>query len=192
MSKKIGDNPPPASRPPQLATRNPHSATRLAFYTAFAVTIYLVENFVPKPFPFMKLGLANVVILMLLHTRNFKFAIIVGLSKTFIGGFISGTLLSPTTLLSFSGSLFSLVVMIIIIQSGINFSLIGISILGAISHNFAQIIVVRLILIKENSIFYLTPLLIILGIVTGIITGYLAVVFSRKVDFKDQYEKIGN
>jgi len=177
MSKKIGDN--------------SHPATRLAFYTAFAVTIYIVENFVPKPFPFMKLGLANVVILMLLYMRNFKFAIIVGLSKTFIGGFISGTLLSPTTLLSFSGSLLSLIVMIIFIKSRINFSLIGISILGAISHNFAQIIVVRLILIKENSIFYLTPLLIILGIVTGIITGYLAIVFSRKVNFKVKYEETG-
>ncbi len=176
MSKKIGDN-------SHLAPRTSHPATRLAFYTAFAVTIYIVENFIPKPFPFMKLGLANVVILMLLHMRNFKFAIIVGLSKTFIGGFISGTLLSPTTLLSFSGSVLSLIIMILFIKSRINFSLIGISILGAISHNFAQIIVVRLILIKENSIFYLTPLLIILGIVTGIITGYLAIVFSRKDDW---------
>lgn len=191
MSKKNVDNQYPAPRILHLEPRTSLPVTHLAFYTAFAVTIYIVENFIPKPFPFMKLGLANVVILMLLHMRNFKFAIIVGLSKTFIGGFISGTLLSPTTLLSFSGSLLSLVVMIIVIQSKINFSLIGISILGAICHNFAQIIVVRLVLIKENSIFYLTPLLIILGIVTGIITGYLAIVFSRKVDFKVKYEKTG-
>ena len=60
--------------------------------------------------------------------------------------------------------------------------MIGISILGAVTHNFAQIAVVRLILIKENTIFYLTPLLIIMGIVTGIIIGYIAKLFMDRIN----------
>jgi heptaprenyl diphosphate synthase len=56
----------------------------------------------------------------------------------------------------------------------LKFSLIGLSILGAALHNLTQIVVVRVVLIRHDTIFYLTPLLILSGITTGIITGYLA------------------
>lgn len=154
----------------------------LAFFTAFAITIYVVESFIPKPFPFMKLGLANIVVLLLLVSGNVRYALIVIIGKTVAGGFFSGLLLSPTTLLSISGSFCSLGIMKIFIESRVRFSVIGISILGAITHNFAQIVVVRLILIKENTIFYLTPLLIIMGIVTGIIIGYIAKLFMDRIN----------
>ncbi len=154
----------------------------LAFFTAFAISIYVVESFLPKPFPFMKLGLANIVVLLLLVSGNVRYALIVIIGKTVAGGFLSGLFLSPTTLLSISGSLCSLVIMTIFIKSKVRFSLIGISILGAVAHNLAQIAIVRLILIKENTIFYLTPLLIIMGIVTGIIIGYIAKLFMDRIN----------
>ncbi len=162
----------------------------LAFFTAFAITIYVVESFIPKPFPFMKLGLANIVVLLLLVSGNFRYAFIVIIGKTVAGGFFTGLFLSPTTLLSISGSLCSLCVMTLFIKSKIRFSMIGISILGAVTHNFAQIAVVRLILIKENTIFYLTPLLIIMGIVTGVIIGYIAKMFLDRIN--GDYEKRSN
>ena len=154
----------------------------LAFFTAFAITIYVVESFIPKPFPFMKLGLANIVVLLLLVSGNVRYALIVIIGKTVAGGFFSGLFLSPTTLLSISGSLCSLGIMVLFIKSKVHFSVIGISILGAVAHNLAQIAVVRLILIKENTIFYLTPLLIIMGIVTGIIIGYIAKLFMDRIN----------
>ena len=154
----------------------------LAFFTAFAITIYVVESFIPKPFPFMKLGLANIVVLLLLVSGNMRYAFIVIIGKTVAGGFFSGLFLSPTTLLSISGSICSLCVMTIAIKSKVHFSIIGISIVGAVAHNLAQIAVVRLILIKENTIFYLTPLLIIMGIVTGIIIGYIAKLFLDRIN----------
>ncbi len=154
----------------------------LAFFTAFAIAIYVVESFVPKPFPFMKLGLANVVVLLLLVSGNFRYAFLVVIGKTIAGGFLSGLLLSPTTLLSLSGSVASLCVMTLFMRSKINFSIIGLSILGAVSHNLIQIVVVRFILIKENTIFYLTPLLIIMGIVTGIVIGYIAKLFLDRLN----------
>ena len=153
----------------------------LAFFTAFAITIYVVESFIPKPFPFMKLGLANMIVLLLLVSGNIRYVFVVIIGKTVVGGFFSGLFLSPTTLLSISGSLCSLMVMTLFIKSKVRFSMIGISILGAVTHNLAQIAVVRLILIKENTIFYLTPLLIIMGIVTGIIIGYIAKLFMDRI-----------
>ncbi|MCD4796102.1 MAG: Gx transporter family protein [Candidatus Cloacimonetes bacterium] len=167
-----------------------HPATRLAFFTAFAVTIYIVESFIPKPFPFMRIGLANILILIILLSDGFKSALIVSFSKTIIGGFFTGTFLGPTTLLSLSGGIFSLIIMFIFIRSKVQFSIIGISILGATAHNFAQISIVRLILIKQNTIFYLTPLLVLMGIVTGIITGFIA----KKIMERNEvfYEKRSN
>ncbi|MCF7858591.1 MAG: Gx transporter family protein [Candidatus Cloacimonetes bacterium] len=154
----------------------------LAFFTALAIALYVVESFIPRPFPFIKLGLANLVVLLLLVNDYRRFALIVILGKTVIGGFFSGLLFSPTTLLSLGGSLISFCVMVFIIKSRIPFSIIGISVLGAVSHNITQIVIVRFVLIKENTIFCLTPLLIILGIVTGIIIGYLAKIFMGRLN----------
>jgi len=147
---------------------------RLAFFTAFAVSVYVLESFIPKPLPFLRLGLSNIVILILLYYREYKSAFIVAFSKTIIGGFFSGALISPATLLSLSGTTVSLVAMLLVLKMELKFSLIGLSILGAALHNLTQIVVVRLLLIRHDTIFYLTPLLIISGIATGIITGYLA------------------
>ena len=156
----------------------------LAFFTALAISIYVLENLLPRPFPFMKIGLSNVVVLILLIKWNFRSALVVAVTKTFIGGFFSGTVLSPTTLFSFGGSLAALIVMLVFIRTKIALSVIGISIAGAVAHNITQLLIVRSILIKENSIFYLTPLMILMGIVTVVITGYLSKMFM------DRFKKI--
>ncbi|HPR18258.1 MAG TPA: Gx transporter family protein [Candidatus Cloacimonadota bacterium] len=159
----------------------------LAFFTALAVTIFILESIIPKPLPFMKLGLSNVVVLVLLVSGNLRSAVVVAIAKSILGGLLAGTLFSPTTLLSLSGTILSLLVMMLLLKLPFDFSILGISIGGAVAHNFGQIGLVRLLLIKENSIFYLTPLLILMGIVTGIITGYLAKIFIDKM--KEEYEE---
>lgn len=160
----------------------------LAFYTALAVTIYVLEGFLPKPLPFMKLGLSNAVVLALLITGNAGAALTVAIAKTVLGGLFSATLFSPTTLLSFSGTLLAFCLMLLAFKSRLNFSIIGVSIIGATAHNFAQIILVRFLLIKVASIFYLSPILILMGIVSGFITGYVAAIFVEVM--KGSYERI--
>lgn len=157
------------------------SIKELAFFTALAVTIFVIENIIPKPLPFMKLGLANAVILFIFIQYGIGVAAIVGYSKTFIGALLAGTILSPTILMSLGGTTLSLTMMFLAKKSKIPFSLIGISMIGAVSHNLAQIVIVRLVLIQDHGIFYLTPLLIILGIVTGTITGYIAWILKNKI-----------
>ncbi len=149
--------------------------------TAIAVTLYTFESYIPKPYPFFRLGLANIVVLFLLYCNSYKEALIVVISKTLIGGFFTGTLLSPTALMSISGSLIAFLVMVLFLKTKLKFSPIGISILGAVFHNLTQIIVVRFVLIKENEIFYLTPILILLGLLTGMIMGYLCTIMLRKM-----------
>ncbi len=78
--------------------------------------------------------------------------------------------------------------MFLTIRSHFGFSIIGISIIGAVAHNLTQIVVVRILLIRENSIFYLTPILVIMGIVTGIVTGYLTYLIKDSLFAKEDEE----
>ncbi|MCD4817150.1 MAG: Gx transporter family protein [Candidatus Cloacimonetes bacterium] len=158
----------------KITKNNKDKIIIIAFFTAFAATLYLAENLIPRPLPFLKFGLANIVVLILLFQKKTGIAFIVGISKTIIGGFLSGTLFNPSTVFSLVGTLGSLLVMIFFLKFHIGFSLIGISILGAVTHNICQIFSVRLILIRDDSIYYLIPMLIIIGLVTGFVTGYFA------------------
>jgi heptaprenyl diphosphate synthase len=146
----------------------------LAFFTALAVTIYVLENLIPKPSPFMKLGLANIVVLLLLYRGSTLAAFVVLMSKTLLGGLVSGLLFSPVTVISGVASVTAFIVMQIFIASKIDFSIIGLSVAGAVSHNLMQIVVVNMVLIMSNAVYRLLPLMIVMGIVTGMITGYLA------------------
>jgi heptaprenyl diphosphate synthase len=149
----------------------------LAWLTALATAIFFLENLIPKPLPFLKLGLANIIVLILLISNNWRSALIVAFAKIFFGNLISGTFFSITTILSFSGTFFSLLIMTLLIKFPLKFSVLGISVGGAVGHNIGQILVVRILLIKNETIFYLTPVLIVMGIATGLITGYLAKIF---------------
>lgn len=155
-----------------------------AFFTAVAATVYVLESMVVRtlPFPFLRIGLANVIIVYLLMRREFIFAFTVNIMKTLIGGLISFTLMSPATLLSISGGVTSLLVMCLLMASKIRFSILGISIAGAVVHNIVQILMVRWVLIQRDSVLYLMPVLMLLGIVTGFITGVIAYELYQKLE----------
>ncbi len=146
----------------------------LAFLSALAISLFALESFVPKPFPFMKLGLANGVVLMLIFQDKFYYAFIVALSKVILGNLFLGTIFSPSFLLSFFGTIIASFMMICCYRLNLKLSIIGVSIIGAIFHNLTQLFIARFILIKDNSIFYFIPLMLILGLITGIISGYFA------------------
>jgi heptaprenyl diphosphate synthase len=161
-------------------SRNLNTLQITALFTAASVTVYLLELMLPRPLPFFKIGLANVFVLFLLTNHYAKIGFIVTVAKSIIGGFFSGLLISPTTLFSLGGSLTAYAVMLFFFYSKMHFSIIGISILGAVFHNLAQLVLVYYVLIREMSLFLLLPLLILLGIVTGSISGYFAYLLNKK------------
>ena len=146
----------------------------ISFLSALAITLFVVENYIPKPLPFIKIGLANSILLFLIFQKKYLFSIIVGVAKVFIGNLLVGTLLTPGFLMSFFGTFFALLAMIFFFYLPLKFGIIGISVVGAIIHNLSQLVVVRLILINNDSIFFLTPVMLILGLISGIISGYFA------------------
>lgn len=161
-----------------------------AFFTAVAATVYFLESMAVRmlPLPFLRIGLANVIIVYLLMKREFVFAFTVNIMKTVIGGLISFTLLSPATLISICGGVGSLLVMWLLLMSRIRFSIIGISIAGAVVHNIIQILVVRWVVIPKDSVLNLLPILMLIGIVTGFVTGIIAHELYEKLEGSKECE----
>lgn len=157
---------------------------QFAFFTAIATTVYFLESMAVRvlPFPFLRIGLANVIIVYLLIKREFALAFGVNVMKTFIGGFISFSLFSPATILSIGGGIGSLIIMWLFMVSKVRFSVLGISIVGAVMHNVIQIILVRLFVIQSDSVISLMPVLMIIGIVTGLLTGIVAEELHQKLE----------
>lgn len=143
---------------------------RIATLLAFSVALNILESFVPIfNIPGFRIGLGNIPILITLYIYDFKDAIYISILKVFVVGILRTGLFSITFWFSLLGAVFSALGMCII--KGFNFSIIGVSIFGAIMHNIGQIIAAY-IFINTNMLYYL-PFLIILSIVSGVLIGFM-------------------
>lgn len=156
----------------------------LAFMTSFSLLLYFVELMLPKPMPFMKLGLSNIIIVVMVMSSFYREAILVAILKSLIGGFLSGIIFSPTILLSFSGSIMSCLIMIFFCKYVKSLSVSGISVSGAFFHLMTQLVVVRILIIKTDQVFKLYPFLVLCAVLTGLITGILSKLFMKHIDLK--------
>lgn len=155
----------------------------LAFLTATATAVYIVENLILSmlPIPFIRIGLANVVLLYLVFHRQIVSALIVTIAKSMIGGIVTFSLLSPMLPLSLGGGLAAVLVMSLGLLVRPRLSMFGISILGALAHNGVQLIVARIILIRNDGLFRLTPIMILIGLLSGITTAYFCIYIEEKI-----------
>ena len=145
---------------------------RVALYAAAATLLFLLERLLPNPFPWVRLGLANVVTLFVLLVHGTRAAAAVLVLRLLLGGFFSGTLFGPQFLLACSGGVASLLVMASAWRTGRRaLSALGISILGATVHAAAQVAVVGVVFGAGAGIAALLPLFLGLALVTGTVVG---------------------
>ncbi len=154
----------------------------LAMLTSVAVVLHLVELSLPNPTPWLRLGLANIIILSVLATYGLKEGLVVNVLRIVLGSFISGNLLGPTFILSLSGGLSSILAMWLTLSfAGRYFSLIGVSLIGAYTHTITQLGVAYWVLIKHYGIFYLLPVFLGVALLTGFLNGLGALVLTRQL-----------
>lgn len=151
----------------------------LALLTTGALVLSAIESMIPLPFiaPGAKLGLANMVILSVLVVFGFKSALYVSILRCFLFLMIAG---NPVSFIySISGGVFSVVIMFIIYKYFSKFfSLIGVSIFGAVAHNTAQIAAASIIL-ENIKIFTYLPVMSIISLFTGCFVGYVSIYIVR-------------
>lgn len=145
--------------------------TRTAVLITVAVLLGYIESLFPPvvPVPGIKLGIANAVVIMLLYADKAKTAWTVSLIKVGLCSLLFGSVTS--LIYSFSGAVLSLALMALAKKLRF-FSMVGVSSLGGIMHNMAQILCAYIILGK-GVLFYIPPLFIS-GAVCGVLTGIAA------------------
>jgi heptaprenyl diphosphate synthase len=147
----------------------------LALLLAVGIIIQGVEALYLPPLiiPGAKLGLANSVTLIMIFLFGWRDVLAhVALRVTAVA-LVTGTFLSTTYLYSLSGGLISALVMI----SAYNlwygrFSYVGISVLGALTHNIVQL-TLSVYILGHIGIITLLPWLIFIALVTGTANGTL-------------------
>jgi heptaprenyl diphosphate synthase len=146
-----------------------------------AILISLLELIIPIPVPIpgVKLGLGNIITIIAIVFLDFKDVLIIVLLRCIVVAVLSKGLMM--LLFSISGGIFSAIIMWLLYKKLHNvFSIKGISIIGAIAHNTAQITVASIIL-REMVFFYYLPVLLISAIVTGLITGSISDLTVREI-----------
>lgn len=143
----------------------------LSVLVSVGLALSVLEQAIPLPitFPGAKLGLSNMVVLITLIVFSFKDGITVSMLKSIVLMLVTGSISS--FIYSFSGAILSCIVMYIGYRffSKI-FSLIGVSILGALAHNFAQVTVATIIMSNPRIYTYL-PFLMLTSIFSGYFVG---------------------
>ncbi len=154
--------------------------TRLAIYTAMALALGLFERMIPIPIPFpgVKMGLANLIIVIVLYKHSFKDAFIVNVARVLLAAIFGGGL--SALLYSFSGALISLVAMYGVMKWMKNtVSTLGVSLTGAYFHSFAQIAVAGIVIENVGIITYL-PIIMWASLGTGAIIGMVSGAFIKR------------
>lgn len=147
--------------------------TTLALFTTLSLAIYAIESAIPPlvPIPGIKLGLANIITLILLQYFSAKEAVLVLIARILLSALLFGQALS--LIYSLAGGLFSLFTMALIrklLQKKMT-CLIGA--VGGLTHNLGQLLVAFAVTATVGVFAYL-PFLILSGILTGLFTGLCA------------------
>lgn len=145
--------------------------TLMGMLTAVALILGYLEHLIPiSTIPGIKLGLSNTVLLYAIYLLGPGYAVILMVLKVVLSGLLFGGV--SAMLYSLSGGIFSLAGMLLI-KKVPGFSVIGVSVVGAVLHNIGQLAVACLIVESRAILFYL-PILLVAAVVTGVLTGIVA------------------
>lgn len=149
--------------------------SRVAYFGVF-VSIALIFSYVESLIPFnfgipgVKLGLANLIIVIALYKMSLKEAYLLSITRIILSGFIFGNMFS--IIYSLAGGILSLSFMALFKKAG-SFSVMGTSIIGGVMHNVGQLIIAVLV-VETFSVIYYIPVLLVSGLITGLLIGIVA------------------
>ncbi|HIY62256.1 MAG TPA: Gx transporter family protein [Candidatus Mediterraneibacter stercoripullorum] len=158
-------------------------AAYFGVFTALALILSYVELLIPINFgiPGAKLGLANLVIVVVLYRNGWREALLLSVVRIVLAGFMFTNLFS--ILYSLAGGILSLGVMSLLKWKNI-FSVTGVSIAGGVSHNVGQLLVAMAV-VETYQVGWYLPALLIAGVLTGLLIGILSAGMLKRIRFID-------
>jgi heptaprenyl diphosphate synthase len=135
---------------------------------AFCLFLSTIEYLIPKPLPFMRIGIANLPLMLALDILPFGEFVLLALLKVAGQGIVTGTLFSYILLFSLAGTFVSALSMYALrrLLGPGRVSMLGISVLGALLSNGAQLVLAR-VFVFGPSVRYIVPPFLAMGLITG-------------------------
>jgi heptaprenyl diphosphate synthase len=155
----------------------------IPFLAATCFFLSAVEYAIPKPVPILRIGLANLPVMLSLPKLSFReYALLVFLKVT-TQAFVSGTIFSYVFAFSAVGSLASALAMLCVhrlfAEKKPLTGYVGVSAAGSLANNAAQLLLARFFLFGAGTRF-VAPLLLVSGCVTGVALGMFAEAFAAR------------
>ena len=167
-----------------MATQGKGKTAYMGLLLAFALILSYVESLIPFFFgiPGMKLGLANLAVLLTMILLGVREALMINIGRIIISSFLFGNMFM--ILYSLAGGIFSFLVMIGMKKSK-KFSIAGISMGGGVFHNVGQLLVAFAV-VETKSIFYYLPVLLAAGVGTGFLNGVIVMTVLPHLPFRKE------
>lgn len=138
---------------------------------AIGIIFGYVEFLVPIPIgvPGIKLGLANLIVVIALFMLDAPSAFLINLVRIIVSSLLFSSV--SAAIYSLFGMLFSFIIMLI--AKKINLNIVLVSAFGGIFHNIGQVIAASIFL-SDAKILNLIMVLFIVGLITGTLIGLLS------------------
>ena len=148
--------------------------TGTALLVAVGSVLGIVESSLvpPLPVPGVRLGLANIAVVVALALYGRTAALHVGLLRVLVVGLATGTLAGPAFALALVGTLAAWAVMSLLAAAP-GVSAIGRSVAGAAAHVAAQLALAALLIGSPSPLLF-APVSLLLALPCGLAVGYAA------------------
>ena len=156
-----------------------HNVALAAMLAALALIFSYIEATLPLSvgIPGVKLGIANLVVIIALYVLGFKYAMTVNVLRILVAGLLFNGAFGA--MYAMAGGVLSLIVMYLVKKTGL-FSTVGISMAGGVAHNLGQLLVAALI-VSTMKLFYYFPVLLFSGMISGILIGIVASLILKRL-----------
>ena len=167
------------ARSPRKADRRTRLIAISAMFAALALIFSYVEVLIPIPVPVpgIKLGLANLVIIIALYRMGFRYSFAINMVRIVAAGLLFSGVFGM--IYSLAGGILSIIVMYLLYRTGI-FSMVGVSMAGGVCHNLGQLLT-ACVLLENTGILSYFPVLLFSGLISGIVIGVLAYVIEKRL-----------
>lgn len=153
--------------------------TMLANLLAIAIILNIIERYIVViPVPGAKIGISNIVVLIVLCLYGFKEAFVITVLKSVLVGLLYSSFSIPF-IMGLSGGMLSACTMLFVKKAKMH--VITISVVGAVFHTLGQVIAGIFVLDTPLLIYYL-PLMLTISVPAGVLTGILAQRFLKIFD----------
>lgn len=155
-----------------------------------SIILGVIENFIPTPVPAIRLGLSNVLILIMIYLAGSKYAFQVSFLKALIVPVLSANIIFKMSL-SMPATFISFAAMAVTYHYFKNkLSIVTISVIGAVFHMATQLAVVNIFYVKGIIYTNISGILLLSAAITGILMGIIAYKIVNHKQIKSMFERL--